>query len=210
MADALTRLFFALFVAIGLAMMLGPRLWRPGRARYRRRRPAFNRLQFDAADLASPFAHRQISDAADQLRIVSTASYEPRQLLSKSEAKIFYWAEDIVKESDLPWRVMAQVAIGQVLASPDKAAHAAINAKRVDLLVITNSGFPVVAIEYQGEGHYQGNAPIRDAIKREAFRRAGIGFLEVTPAQTRDDLKRELLRFASASKQEAQAGAGRL
>ena len=92
--------------------------------------------------------------------------------------------------------------MGEILSSPDKRAHEAINAKRVDLLIITNSGYPVVAIEYQGEGHYQGNAPIRDAIKREAFRKAGVGFLEVTPVHDREDLKREILRFAT-SKQTA-------
>jgi Protein of unknown function (DUF2726) len=187
--------FFVLFLAIivaGLSLMF--------RRRPRRRRSdtpfkyPHPRHFSDPSRAVEPL---DLSDMAlDQFVTVTQAHFEPRPLLSKSEARIFYWAEAAVREANLPWRVMAQVSMGQILSSPDKNSHAAINAKRVDILIVTNSGYPVVAIEYQGEGHYQGNAPIRDAIKREALRKAGVGFLEVTPAHDRADLKREILRFA--------------
>ena len=49
---------------------------------------------------------------------------------------------------------------------------------------------PRHAIEYQGAGHHQGTAAARDAVKKEALRRAGIGYHEVvagstTPAELR-------------------------
>lgn len=42
----------------------------------------------------------------------------------------------------------------------------------------------VHAIEYQGTGHHQGTAAARDAVKREALRRAGIGCHEVVAGHT--------------------------
>ena len=40
------------------------------------------------------------------------------------------------------------------------------------------------AIEYQGTGHHQGTAAARDAVKKEALRKAGIGYHEVVAGHT--------------------------
>jgi hypothetical protein len=66
-----------------------------------------------------------------------------------------------------------------VLQSSSENAFRSINSKRVDALVVDRGGRPVLAVEYQGAGHYQGTAPARDAIKKEALRKAGVGYLEV-------------------------------
>ena len=50
---------------------------------------------------------------------------------------------------------------------------------------------PRHAIEYQGTGHHQGTAAARDAVKKEALRRAGIGYHEVVAGHTTpSDLRR--------------------
>ena len=110
------------------------------------------------------------------------ADFQRRRLMSPNEAQVFKAAEAVVKSLDLRWRVMAQVSLGEVLASSDKRAYAAINSKRVDILLISGAGEPVAAIEYQGSGHYLGTAAARDAVKREALRRAGVAYIEVTPS----------------------------
>ena len=50
---------------------------------------------------------------------------------------------------------------------------------------------PLHAIEYQGSGHFKGAhaTAARDAVKKEALRRAGIGYVEVVPGDllTTDD-----------------------
>ena len=102
--------------------------------------------------------------------------------------------------ADLNWRVMAQVSLGEVLACPDARAYSAINSKRVDLLVVSRRGDPIVAIEYQGHGHYQGTAAARDAITKEALRKAGIQYIEVTPESGTEDMARELSRMAQAER----------
>lgn len=67
----------------------------------------------------------------------------------------------------------------------------AFNAKRVDFLIVDADWEPCVAIEYQGSGHYKGNARARDAIKRAVCEKADVAFMEVatdglSAAQVRD------------------------
>ncbi len=137
-----------------------------------------------------------ITDYGEQLRIVMKVDFEKRPLMSKSEARLFYEAENVIKTARLNWRVMAQVSLGEVLSCADPRAYAAINSKRVDMLIITSRGVPIAAVEYQGEGHYQGAAAARDAVKKEALRKAGIRYIEMTPEHSSGDLANEMLRIA--------------
>ena len=95
---------------------------------------------------------------------------------------------------------MAQVSLGEVLSSPDARAYSAINSKRVDLLIVSRNGDPIAAIEYQGHGHYQGTAAARDAVKKEALRKAGVGYIAVTPESGTEDMAREISRIAQAER----------
>lgn len=135
------------------------------------------------------------TDGAEQLRAVMAATFAKRRILSKSEAQVFQAAEQAIKTQGLGWRVMAQVSLGEVLSSRDATAYAAINSKRVDLLVISSGGEPIAAFEYQGSGHYQGSAPVRDAVKKEALRRAGVRYVEITPEHDATDIAREIARL---------------
>ena len=141
-------------------------------------------------------ADAPVTDAADQLRLVMNASFKKRRLLSHSEAQVLYAAEKAIRSANLKWRVMAQVSLGEILSSPNARAYSAINSKRVDLLIISSGGDPIAAIEYQGGGHYQGTAPARDAVKKEALRRAGVRYIEFTPEHDAEDLAREISRIA--------------
>lgn len=129
-------------------------------------------------------------DAADQLRIVMGATFTVQPLLNKGEARLFREVDRIVIGCNSEWQVMAQVSLGEVLRSRDADAYRCINSKRVDLLLMDANCQPRHVIEYQGGGHHQGSAAARDAVKKEALRRAGIGYHEVlaghtTPAELR-------------------------
>ena len=141
-----------------------------------------------------------VTDPAEQLRLVMGARFEKRRLLSRSEAHVLYAAERVINTADLKWRVMAQVSLGEVLSSPDARAYSAINSKRVDLLIVSRSGDPIAAIEYQGHGHYQGTAAARDAVKKEALRKAGVRYIAVTPESGTEDMAREISRIAQAER----------
>jgi hypothetical protein len=135
----------------------------------------------------------RVPDAADQLRTVMKADFKPQALLNKSEARLFKVLDKMVIEMAPPgWQVMAQVSLGEILRCEDKAAFGCINSKRVDLLIVDADCNPLHAIEYQGGGHFKGahTTAARDAVKKEALRRAGIGYDEVvagnhTPAELR-------------------------
>jgi uncharacterized protein DUF2726 len=94
-----------------------------------------------------------VTDPAEQLRLVMSARFKKRRLLSRSEAYVLYAAERAINTANLQWRVMAQVSLGEVLSSPDARAYSAINSKRADLLIVSRSGDPIAAIEYHGHGH---------------------------------------------------------
>tara|TARA_R110001599_G_scaffold182427_2_gene375437 strand:+ start:1283 stop:1639 length:357 start_codon:yes stop_codon:yes gene_type:complete len=79
-------------------------------------------------------------------------------------------------------QVMAQVSLGEFLASPEEDAYGAVNAKRVDFALMDPESRVTHAIE--GTGHHQGTAATRDAVKKEALRRAGIGYHEVVAGHT--------------------------
>jgi len=129
-------------------------------------------------------------DNADQLRIVMESDFTTQPLLNKSEARLFRELDRIVISCNPAWQVMAQVSLGEVVRCKDAQAYSCINSKRVDLLLMDDDCQPRHAIEYQGAGHHQGTAAARDAVKREALRRAGIGYHEIiagitTPAELR-------------------------
>ena len=127
---------------------------------------------------------RSLLDAAEQLRVVMQADFKPRPLLNKGEARVFAELDKLVIARNPAWQVMAQVSVGEFVTSPDPEAHACINSKRVDLLLVDGDCRARHALEYQGTGHHQGSAAARDAVKKEALRKAGIGYHEVVAGHT--------------------------
>ncbi|WP_221270799.1 MULTISPECIES: DUF2726 domain-containing protein [unclassified Sphingobium] len=128
-------------------------------------------------------------DAADQLRTVMNASFFPRALLNKPERRLLAHIDRVLAEDAPGWRAMGQVSLGEILGSRDHEAFRAINAKRVDLLIVDRDCRPLHAVEFQGTGHHQGTAAARDAVKKEALRRAGIGYVEVTSGDSPADVR---------------------
>jgi hypothetical protein len=137
-----------------------------------------------------------VMDAADQLRIVMSAEFASQPLLNRSEARVFRELDHIVLSYNPLWQVMAQVSLGEILRTKDKTAYSCINSKRVDLLLVDEYCHPRHVVEYQGAGHHQGTAAARDAVKKEALRRAGIGYHEVVAGHTKpSDLRRLVERL---------------
>lgn len=133
--------------------------------------------------------------AAEQLRTVMQASFRARPLMNRSERRLLGVVDAALAAESPGWRAMGQVSLGEILSSPDKAAYFAINSKRVDLLIVDADCRPLHAVEFQGAGHHTGKtAAARDAVKKEALRRAGIGYVEVvtgdTPAEVREMVRK--------------------
>jgi len=137
-------------------------------------------------------------DSADQLRWVMNARFEAVRVMNIEEYRVFKEVEAEVGALRAGHRVFSQTALGEVIRSSDRLAHSAINSKRVDVLVIAPNGLPVLAVEYQGGGHYQADAAARDAVKKEALRRAGVAYVEIVTAETPEDIRRKV-RMALAA-----------
>lgn len=132
-------------------------------------------------------------DAAEQLRIVMGAQFSIQPLLNKSEVRVFKELDRMVLDRNPAWQVMAQVSLGEILRSTDAIAYSCINSKRVDLLLVDETCRPRHALEYQGRAHHQGTAAARDAVKKEALRRAGISYHEIIGGHTTPSELRQLV-----------------
>src|SRR5262245_37771379 len=177
--------------------------WREkNRWRWEQKRSGFNVANAMWPPKSDPAPPKKL-DAADQLRIVMGANFSVQPLLNKSEARVFKELDRIVIGCNPGWQVMAQVSLGEILRSKDADAYRGINSKRVDLLLVDEDCQPRHAIEYQGGAHHQGTAAARDAVKKEALRRAGIGYHEVvaghtTPSELRRLVERLVVKPAAA------------
>ena len=138
--------------------------------------------------------------AADQLKAVMKADFKPRPLLNRPEGQVFKALDRIVIARNPQWQVMAQVSLGEFLASEDRDAYACINSKRVDFALMDADCRVRHALEYQGSGHHQGSAAARDAVKKEALRKAGVGYHEVVAGHTTPaELKRLIEKLVPAA-----------
>lgn len=115
-----------------------------------------------------------------QLELVSSkdASFKVKKLMNAEEYSVFKQIEKKVIPCFSGCRVFSQVSLGEILEA-ERRFHQCINSKRVDILIIDPFGTPVLVVEYQGSGHFQSNAPSRDAIKKEALRKAGVKYVEI-------------------------------
>lgn len=137
------------------------------------------------------------------------AEFTARPLLNRPEANLFKVLDEVVIARHSGWQVMAQVSLGEFLATADKDAYFAINSKRVDFALMNPEAAVVHVIEYQGTGHHLagGAAAARDAVKKEALRKAGIGYHEVVAGHTTaGELRRLIEKLVPSDTQKAAAG----
>lgn len=152
-------------------------------------------------------ARRNMSDPNLQADAISRTKFVKSPLMNKGEYRVFAILEQTVTQFAHGFRVMVQVNLGEFLsrdANTPKTlrdeAFASINSKRVDFLIIDRSGNAALAVEFQGSGHYLGQtAFLRDAVKKEALRRAGVHLLEVTPDMQRDEIIALMTRLLDTS-----------
>jgi hypothetical protein len=123
------------------------------------------------------------------------ASFYKKKVMSKEEYRVFKIVETEVRSVGKGFRVLSQTSLGEIIGSDDQKAFSSINSKRVDILIMNAFGEPVAAFEYQGGGHHQGSAAARDAIKREALRRAGVYFVEVLDNHSPDEIAQLVRRI---------------
>lgn len=168
------------------------------------RKIVFGRRPWRRWPSSSPF--NDVADPRNQLTFVSRVRFETQPLLNKGEFQVLVILEKVARDLNAGFRVMAQTSLGEILRpvpgmrgkGDDDLAYRSINSKRADFVIVDRFGIAALVVEYQGHGHYQGNAALRDAVKREALTNAGVTLLEVPARYSRDgvagEVKRLLLR----------------
>lgn len=170
--------FLVLILLVALIVIGAKKLSRPDQTRRAPDRPAKN--------------HDGLDYAARQLTVVMRSDYSRKRLMNSHEFRVFSILEKELQRQNDRRRLFSQVSLGEIL-SAEGEAYDAINSKRVDLLIVDRYGMPEVVIEHQGQGHSQGNAAARDAIKKEALRRAGIKLVETFEDDDEADILRKVL-----------------
>jgi hypothetical protein len=168
-ADAQSLIVAAAFALVFFVVIFVDRRW-PMIKRSRRWRHSPSPAQVPAAqDTRSPPI-----DASAQLRAVMNAPFERTRVMNVSEYAVFKIIESELAAAKGGYRLFAKTSLGEILRSPNDEAFRSINSKRVDMLIVDAQGWPALAIEYNGSGHYQNDAAARDAVKKEALRKAGV------------------------------------
>jgi hypothetical protein len=185
--DGTLMLGGVLFVALFVLFLLRGRHTSPRRSPFRDYSYRSRDFQVEQSSAVQHFGR--------QLQSVMMSSFEKRKIMNVSEYRLFRVIEEDIASFRKGYRVFAQTCLGEILQSKDEDAFYSINSKRVDILVVDQDGWPVVAVEYQGEGHYRGTAAARDAIKKEALRKAGVRYLEVVPGDSDEKIRRSVREY---------------
>lgn len=152
------------------------------------------------ADWAEGHGERHLPDGVSaQLHAIQTAKLAARKPINASAYQVLVALEKEISNLAPRSRVLAEVGLGSFITTSGdlgKTAFRAIAAKRADFLVIDHLGNPAFAVEYHGSGHHMSDtAAARDAIKKEALRRAGIELVEIY-AHSGTDERSALIRGA--------------
>ncbi len=144
---------------------------------------------------------RDMRDPLAQINVIAHVDFETIPLLNKAEARLLPVLEAAIREYGQGHRLMAQTSLGEILRPKEtsgtsdlrKNAYASINSKRLDFAVFDRFGHLAAAIEYQGSGHYASGAFMRDAVKREALRKAGVPYIELAADISATEARAKLL-----------------
>lgn len=147
------------------------------------------------------------ADGVDKLRTVSDARFSPLKLMSDNEAIVLREIETIITEIGQPWRVLAQVRLSRIIASSSFDAVSAIDGQQVALLIVDIDRAPIAAVEYQPLGQVRNDDAVRDAVKREALRRAGIAYIEVRASDQPGDLRADITALVTRRRAAAEPSA---
>ena len=154
-------------------------------------------------------AQSDLRDPKQQMEAIARVDFEITPLLNKEEARLLPLLESCTRKLNRGHRVMAQTSLGEIIRpkaanasnEAQRAAFASINSKRLDFAIFDRFGRLAIAIEYQGSGHYQTKSFMRDAVKREALRKAGVPYLEVKQDFSHDDVARQITQLLAPTDQ---------
>lgn len=130
-------------------------------------------------------------------------NFAAKSIFNRSEQRVFHFLAEEVKAYSRPLFVMGQTPLREIVRTDDQyvrgGGHYALSDRRVDFTITDDQGRVLVAVEYNGAGHYQNNALERDAIKRVVLEKAGIPLLVVKQGENPTDVRKRLAEMLAGS-----------
>ncbi|HHW7520746.1 DUF2726 domain-containing protein [Mannheimia haemolytica] len=112
----------------------------------------------------------------------------------KGEYRLFKRLSELltIQHHNQGFKLFTQVGIGGFIQPNEKYKNSGnfdevyriIGGYRVDFLIIDCYGKPVIVIEYQGSGHFQGSFKENDEVKRILFSKCQIRLFEIFSEET--------------------------
>jgi hypothetical protein len=150
------------------------------------------------------FQDNDVSATENQIRFITDGRITKSSILNQEERRLYWPLISIAKDHNL--YLFAQVNLGTYLRTDDSEVgnktYGSINSKRTDFLMADRSFIPVLAIEYNGAGHFgktadnRRNAEHRDEVKRIALAKAGIGLFVSTEEMITVSERHEEMKLA--------------
>jgi hypothetical protein len=208
----LTTLLILLALLIVAAFVIGRLLRQRTRGPAPYQPPAAPEPESDdpiADMLAREEAERQATRAAvyaSHNQVVSSdfIVYTTKKIMNKPEGVMYQTALRAIRDAGVDYYAFPEVALGAALnpktifgtqGEETSDAYRAISGKRCDLIIADSRYIPIIALEWQGSGHYMGqrfDTTQRDAIKRTALRKAGVQVLEFADGTQPDEIERRI------------------
>lgn len=130
-------------------------------------------------------------------------NFAAKPIFNRSEKRLFHFLAEEVKAYSRPLFVMGQTPLREMVRTDDQfvrgGGHYALGDRRVDFTITDEQGSVLVAVEYNGGGHYQNNALERDAIKRVVLEQAGIPLLVVKQGENPAEVRKRLAEILAGS-----------
>lgn len=160
---------FGLVLGIALGMIM---------LKYYERYQAYKRKQW--------FASVDTKNPKNQFRFLQNAPLKRSSVMGYEAYKKFQVIEEFLKRSEFQsYRVIPETCMSafidlvknRKLQYSKEQIESGFRCKRIDFLIINPKGLPVLAIEYHGSGHFQGDYEARDKVKALTLHLASIPLL---------------------------------
>lgn len=144
-------------------------------------------------------ARRRLHPAPlEQLAIVQDTYFQSNPVLNTRDKYVFDVIDAVVDMTDTSHRLLVQVGLEAVVRPVQTEGNSSrlnrlLRTKRVDFLVVTEDGHPVVGLQLD-RGEADHIADIRNMIVHHAFKSAGIPHISIGARADLEDVAATLLK----------------
>jgi Protein of unknown function (DUF2726) len=138
-------------------------------------------------------------DPEEQLGKIQSNALKKRPIMNNKEKDVYEAAKSIINQGEM---VFTQITMGAIISSDSSYSsdvYSAYGSKRIDILICKNDRMPLLAIEYNGSGHFgndKSKTEMRDKVKAAALEKARIPLLIIEDSDSnknKDDFRQEIL-----------------